>query len=111
MAKKAHDARNASLPPPSAQHFAPAKRKRLTDEEVAQAVVETPPKPLRMIDKDELLRKVPFSFTTIWKWMGDGKFPLSRNCGGKSTWVESEIDEWISERPANTFKQKTGLEP
>jgi predicted DNA-binding transcriptional regulator AlpA len=70
---------------------------------------ESPP---RLIDKNELLRRVPFTFPTIWKWMRekdvDGKpaFPCSRDTGGKTTWVESEIDNWIRTRPMKGDAEK-----
>jgi predicted DNA-binding transcriptional regulator AlpA len=89
--------------PPSAnaQRF-PAARP-LTDQEVAEAIIRTPP-PLRLIDKAEVLRRVSVTFPTIWKWMHQGNFPLSRNIGGKSAWLEHEVEAWIAARPANKFK-------
>jgi predicted DNA-binding transcriptional regulator AlpA len=67
--------------------------------------LDDPPKPpVRLIDKDELLRRVPVTFPTIWKWMRLGHFPLSRNIGGKSAWVEAEVEAWIKARPVNRFK-------
>jgi predicted DNA-binding transcriptional regulator AlpA len=59
--------------------------------------------PPRLIDKNELLRRVPFTFPTIWKWMREGTFPRSRNTG-KTTWVESEVNEWILNRPIQVLK-------
>jgi hypothetical protein len=36
----------------------------------------------------------------------DGKpaFPRSRDTGGKTTWVESEVNEWILNRPIQVLK-------
>lgn len=36
--------------------------------------------------------------------MREGKFPMSRQVGGKIAWVESEIDEWIMNRPICKYK-------
>jgi predicted DNA-binding transcriptional regulator AlpA len=80
--------------------------KRIVADAEAIAAADTPNQsPPRLIDKAELLRRVPFTFPTIWKWMRekdvDGKpaFPCSRDTGGKATWVESEVDDWIRTRP------------
>ena len=55
--------------------------------------------PARFIDKKELLRRVPYSYQTIWHMMNRGEFPRSRNIGGKAVWLESEVEEWIISRP------------
>jgi predicted DNA-binding transcriptional regulator AlpA len=60
--------------------------------------------PPRFIDRRELLRRVPVSFPTIWNWMNAGTFPRSRDIGGKSAWVEAEVDEWIANRPLRRLK-------
>ena len=36
------------------------------------------------------------SYPTIWAWMRLGLFPRSRMTGGKSSWIESEYDEWLA---------------
>lgn len=88
--------------PPSAstQRFAAARP--LTDQEVAEAIIRTPP--LRLIDKAEVLRRVSVTFPTIWKLMRDNKFPRSRNLGGKSAWLEHEVEAWIKARPLVPIK-------
>jgi predicted DNA-binding transcriptional regulator AlpA len=66
-----------------------------------------PPKsgvPQRLIDKTELLKRVPVSFPTIWAWMRDGNFPRARNIGGKSAWLEAEVEAWIIHRPVTPIK-------
>ena len=63
-----------------------------------------PPKPLRLISKPEVLDRVGVTFPTIWLWMREGKFPRSRELGGKSAWIEAEIDAWINERPVRRLK-------
>jgi hypothetical protein len=37
-------------------------------------------------------------------WMRAGTFPRSRDTGGKTTWVESEINNWIMNRPIQVLK-------
>jgi predicted DNA-binding transcriptional regulator AlpA len=71
---------------------------------VSAAAVDTNQSPPRLIDKNELLRRVPFTFPTIWTWMRAGTFPRSRHTGGKTTWVESEVNEWILNRPIQKLK-------
>lgn len=60
--------------------------------------------PLRLIDKAELLRRVPFSYSLIWQLMNRGEFPRSRDTGGKSTWLEHEVEAWIASRPIKELK-------
>jgi predicted DNA-binding transcriptional regulator AlpA len=62
--------------------------------------------PQCLIDKAEVLRRVPVTFVTLWTWMRQGNFPLSRNIGGKSAWLEAEVEAWINARPVNKFKDE-----
>jgi predicted DNA-binding transcriptional regulator AlpA len=57
--------------------------------------------PPRLLDKVELLKRVPLSFPTIWKMMRDGTFPRSLVVSGgtKTVWLESEVTQWILSRP------------
>lgn len=50
---------------------------------------------VRLIYKPELLDRVGLSYTTIWHMMRDGRFPRSRVIGGRSAWVEREVDEHL----------------
>jgi predicted DNA-binding transcriptional regulator AlpA len=58
----------------------------------------------RLISKPEVLDRVGVTYPTLWAWMRDGKFPRSRELGGKSCWVESEVAEWITSRPVRRLK-------
>ena len=61
-------------------------------------------KPPKLIYKAEVLKRIGLSYTTIWKWMPQGTFPRSRVCGGKTCWLESDIDAWILARPIRRLK-------
>ena len=56
-------------------------------------------KPLRFIDKRELLTRVPYSYVTIWKWISEDSFPKSKFVGQKCVWLEHEVDAWIARQP------------
>jgi predicted DNA-binding transcriptional regulator AlpA len=44
--------------------------------------------------------------------MRDGTFPRSRHIGGKTLWLESEIENWILSRPVRRLKgDKQGSKP
>jgi predicted DNA-binding transcriptional regulator AlpA len=58
----------------------------------------------RLIGKPEVLERVNVTFPTLWLWMREGKFPRSRDVGGKAVWVESEIDSWIEGLPIRRLK-------
>jgi len=60
--------------------------------------------PSRFIGKPEVLNRVGASYPSIWQWMREGKFPRSRELGGKAAWLESEIEAWIVNRPIRRLK-------
>ena len=58
----------------------------------------------RLISKPEVLDRVGVTYPTLWVWMREGKFPRSRDLGGKACWLESEINDWITNRPVRRLK-------
>jgi predicted DNA-binding transcriptional regulator AlpA len=60
----------------------------------------------RLVFKPEVLDRVGISYALLWDWMRTGKFPMARQVGGKTAWVESEIDEWITSRPRRQYKPR-----
>jgi predicted DNA-binding transcriptional regulator AlpA len=82
-----------SIPPPkSTTQFAPPIEPDVSAADCIRS-------PARLIDKAEVLRRVPVSFPTLWAWMRDGNFPRSKNIGGKVAWIEAEVEAWINARP------------
>jgi prophage regulatory protein len=63
----------------------------------------------RLISKGEVLTRVAVSYPTIWQWMREGKFPRSRELGGKAVWLESEVEKWITSRPIRKLKGDPGV--
>lgn len=55
---------------------------------------------MRLIDKKELARRVPFSPSSIARWEKDGTFPKRVKIGkaGLCAWPEAEVDAWIKAR-------------
>jgi predicted DNA-binding transcriptional regulator AlpA len=58
----------------------------------------------RLIDRHELLAKTALSYPKIWALMREGTFPRARAVGGRTLWLESEIDAWIANLPQRAFK-------
>ena len=63
--------------------------------------VETPPSPLpqgepRLLDRHETCALAGASYSALWAWMREGKFPRSRIVGGRSMWLSTEIYAWMS---------------
>jgi len=58
----------------------------------------------RFINKSEVLARVGVSYPTLWSWMRSGRFPRSRELGGKAAWIESEIEQYILSRPVRRLK-------
>lgn len=59
---------------------------------------------VRLISKPEVCDRVGVTFPTIWKWMREGKFPRSRELGGKAAWIEAEVEAWIASLPERQYK-------
>jgi predicted DNA-binding transcriptional regulator AlpA len=59
---------------------------------------------VRLISKPELLERLGVSYPTVWYWMREGRFPRSRELGGKACWIESEVAEWIAALPKTRLK-------
>ena len=59
---------------------------------------------IRLISKPEVLDRVGVTYPTLWAWMRAGKFPRSRELGGKAAWIESEVEEWIAALPVRRLK-------
>ena len=58
----------------------------------------------RLIDRNELLAKTALSYPKIWQMMIEGTFPRAKAAGGRTVWLESEVDTWIAERPNRKLK-------
>jgi predicted DNA-binding transcriptional regulator AlpA len=64
--------------------------------------------PTALIFKNEVLRRVGYTYPSLWRMMRDGKFPMSVDVGGKTAWHENEINKWIRERPRSNLKKSEG---
>ena len=54
------------------------------------------PKFLRLT---EVRSRVPYSRSTIYQLIAEGKFPKPISLGARAVaWLESDIDEWIAQR-------------
>ena len=65
----------------------------------------------RLLDRKELLAKCNLSYPTIWALMREGTFPHSRAVGGKTVWIESEVDDWIARLPRRRLKGESAGAP
>lgn len=53
----------------------------------------------RVIRLKEVIHRTGLGRSTIYRWMGEGKFPRAIKLGGHSVaWVEQDIDRWLMER-------------
>jgi predicted DNA-binding transcriptional regulator AlpA len=62
-------------------------------------------RPERLLSKHQVLDRVGLSYPTVWLWMREGRFPASRDLGGRVCWLESEISEWIAALPVRRLKE------
>ncbi len=61
-------------------------------------------RPNRLIHRPELTKRIGLSYPTVWRMMREGQFPRGRAVGGKTAWLESEIDHWIAGLPVRRLK-------
>ena len=59
---------------------------------------------IRLMPKPKVLEAVGVTYPTLWKWMREGKFPRSRQVGGKTAWIEAEVEAWIANLPVRRLK-------
>jgi predicted DNA-binding transcriptional regulator AlpA len=58
----------------------------------------------RLLAKGQVCTIAGLTFPTIWKLMRAGTFPRARVVGGRSMWLSSEIDDWITRLPKRRLK-------
>jgi predicted DNA-binding transcriptional regulator AlpA len=59
---------------------------------------------VRLMPKREVLAIAGCSYPTLWEWMRAGKFPRSREVVGKSMWLSTEVEQWITQLPRRRLK-------
>jgi prophage regulatory protein len=63
----------------------------------------------RFLRTRAVLERVGLSRTTLWRMERAGDFPARRIVGGGVVgWVESEVDQWITSRPAAPGTEESG---
>jgi predicted DNA-binding transcriptional regulator AlpA len=72
--------------------------------DIEAARAQSKPKPPRFIFRNEVLNRIGVSYTALWFWIRDGRFPAPRELGdghqrARLAWLESEVDEWMLSRP------------
>jgi predicted DNA-binding transcriptional regulator AlpA len=80
------------------------KETKSPEMKLASLALPEVPNRLRLMSKAEVLAVVPFSYQTLWAWMRVGKFPRSREVGGKVCWMEHEVQDWVASRPVKPLK-------
>lgn len=54
----------------------------------------------RLLSEKDVVALVSLSRITLWRKVRNCDFPLPRRIStGRKAWLESEISDWISERP------------
>jgi prophage regulatory protein len=81
-----------------------SKFNKLTSADISNA--KPVRKGVRLISRQELVDIVGVSFPSIWQWVREGKFPAPRKLGkgGRTAWLESEIEAWAANLPVRRYK-------
>lgn len=53
---------------------------------------------LQLLRRDEVMKKVGISKSTLYRLIREDGFPQPARVGASSVWVESEVDAWITTR-------------
>lgn len=57
-----------------------------------------PTSPRRLLRRAEVMNRVGLSKSTLYSRISAGTFPKPVTLGSSVRWVESEVEDWISER-------------
>ena len=54
---------------------------------------------MNMLRINDIVKKTSLGKSTIWQWVGEGKFPKPIKLSKRiRVWKESDIDEWIESK-------------
>ncbi len=57
--------------------------------------------PTRLLRKPDVLARVPFSDTTLWRAVRAGRFPAAIKISANAVaWREQDVEQWIAQRAA-----------
>ena len=60
----------------------------------------------RLLRLAAVRERVPFSRSSLYKLIGEGRFPRPISVGGRARfWVESEVDGWVEARIASAREE------
>lgn len=60
-------------------------------------------KPQRFLRLTDVLGRIPYSRSTIYQLVAQGKFPKPISLGERAVaWVEADIDKWMADRIAGS---------
>lgn len=61
---------------------------------------------MKLLRLPAVMEKTGLAKSTIYKYVKQGDFPATVPlCGRSVAWIDSEVDEWLSERLANRGRQ------
>jgi predicted DNA-binding transcriptional regulator AlpA len=58
----------------------------------------------RLLSKREVCERLGVTYPTLWGWMRKGEFPRSVTFGGRTSWIESEVEAWVNNLPRSKLK-------
>jgi prophage regulatory protein len=59
-----------------------------------------------------VMKRTGLSRSSVYLWIAKGQFPAPVSLGARAVgWVESEVEEWIARRIAQSRKEGTGHQP
>ena len=69
---------------------------------------EIPKTNLRLLRMRDLTAEYGLTPASVYRWIGDGSFPLPVNLGSNSVaWHRDEVEHWVRSRPRAKVKIRT----
>jgi len=82
----------------------PATKSRQRKPEVCQVFKVGVRNDARLMLKKEVLDRIGVTYPTLWHWMREERFPMSRQLGGKVCWLASEVEAFMQALPKSRLK-------
>jgi len=68
---------------------------------------ETPKTSLKLLRMRDLTAEYGLTPASVYRWIGEGAFPLPVNLGSNSVaWHRNEVEQWVRSRPRAKVKVK-----
>ena len=80
------------------------KKKKSAPTKQVTAARQATKLPASLLNRHEIVALSGFTYPWLWQMMRRGLFPRGRIVGGKTMWLSTEVDAWLSALPVRPLK-------